>query len=143
MNGYPIAAEALDLELYTLGALFASRERIDKIGKKRQRFRFLQDTFEFSELSRRLISVAVMLRSHIDNRDAKADTSVGNFIDETNRCLTLREACNKVIHAEDIEFGCTESGQEAKIRLYGTRGEQAWTVEIDIYDFIEKGFQFT
>lgn len=63
MNGYPIAAEALDLEIYVLAALFAGSQALSDIEHDHRGLRWARTAFESAEVSRRLISLAVMLRN--------------------------------------------------------------------------------
>lgn len=64
--------------------------------------------------------------------------------------LTLREACNKILHAEDIGFYVDDTQYssecmmpqflEPRIALYGSRGRTAWRAEVSIDRFVEAGY---
>jgi len=70
MNGYPIAAEALDLEIYQLACAVAASSALHRLGKTNSEIKRLVKTFECSELSRRLIALAVTIRNIDEGRMA-------------------------------------------------------------------------
>jgi hypothetical protein len=55
--------------------------------------------------------------------------------------LTLREACNKIIHVKEIKYEIIDGNYEwnrylkPTIYLYGKRQENRWRATIDIIDF--------
>lgn len=59
------------------------------------------------------------------------------------RSLTLREACNKIIHAELFnwkrfaESRVDTLGLAPQVVLYGSRGEKKWRCRISIDQFVE------
>lgn len=77
--------------------------------------------------------------------------NIGSFID-TDEELTIREACNKIIHALDLRF-ITEKGEEdhvfdeeseqkrdwnywsGSIDLMGEKGQGSWTVFLHVSEF--------
>lgn len=72
----------------------------------------------------------------------------------THKDLTLREACNKIVHAEDIGFFvdssqyCTERFLtprflEPKIAVYGKHEGNCWRAEVSIDQYIEAGYWLT
>lgn len=64
--GYPIAAEALDVEIYQLACTFGASRQLHDLAIKHRSFTWLRKTFELSEAARRLIALAVMLRNQLD-----------------------------------------------------------------------------
>lgn len=148
MVAYPIAAESIDLEIYTLSALIYGSEKLLEIEKDFRGIAWLRSTFEASEISRRIISLAVLLRSHLDNAGIQSESIVGLvFPDEEKpnqiEPLSLREACNKIIHATEVDlynetdFSLEESGAlSQQIRLYGSFQGRKWMAEVEIGRFL-------
>jgi hypothetical protein len=141
-GGYPIAAEALDLEVYVLAALFAGSASLSAVELDMNGIRWVRQTFEVSEISRRLISLAVVLRSALDDSSLDPELTVGRLtpnVAELSRVedLSLREACNKIIHAQDIDLapGFREQDERPpisrKVLLRGFHRESEWTAELD------------
>lgn len=150
INGYPIAAEALDLEIYKLYCLYTSSSILHGLVRQFPNINWLLETFEQSELSKKIISIAVIIRNQEDTRITKKskDSIVGELIpDEHNPInvekLNLREACNKIVHALDINFQpgiahLTETTPLSEIMEFGGefRGKN-WIAKIDILKFLE------
>jgi hypothetical protein len=118
-----------------------------------------------SEISRLLIEIAVTVRM-LDDMAGPHVVSIGFKVGTFNqgRCdaaLTLREACNKIIHATNVEFdfggGVTtyvaKSGEEltecisyvrpTSLQLHGERAGEPWTAELDIMLFIKAATMVT
>ncbi len=150
MNGYPIAAEALDLEIYQLACAVAASSALHRLGKTNSEIKRLVKTFECSELSRRLIALAVTIRN-IDEggwlRNAK-DPPVGTLIPDerqpdSSEPLKLREACNKLVHAQDVDFfpGVDDMDEDTPIshiiELWGSKRGKRWIATLDLFKFVE------
>jgi len=120
-EGHLMNMDTVFLDLYRLLAIFLSsksfaalrsEDYLDPISE-------LQDP-EFDEITRILVSTAVIARI-IDDRDnqylSQNNTECGWLIEdltqpETKIPLTLREACNKIIHASRIRTDLDrENGQ--------------------------------
>jgi hypothetical protein len=129
----------------------------------------LQDRYRGGELIRILISSAVALRILFDQRprDPISKRMVSRFDSVSKReCgqlwsrwpkdkrkpepLTLREACNKIIHAEDIkddimvpDLAMNPDLIGTYIRpfldLYGTKNGQKWRAKLSIIEFAQHG----
>jgi hypothetical protein len=108
-TGYPIAAEAFDLELYQLACTFAASRELTRLAAAHPGLQRLSSVFQESEAARRLISAAAMVRSAIDTwssvAHANLDAPVGDLEPNTERpekrlTLGFREACNKILHAD-------------------------------------------
>jgi hypothetical protein len=146
MSSYPISTESLDLELYQLACLIAASKNLVACSADHNSFKFLQETFELSEVSKKLISIAVTLRSFLDN-DNNPDTvheTVGIINEDTEKKntkpLKFREACNKIIHALDIQFFDNENralGLGWSIKLLGSHNNKNWEVTLEIDRFID------
>lgn len=102
-----------------------------------------------------ILSIAGMLRI-VEERARKAlphrpDLSCGLLFEplgSSERALVFRESCNKIIHAQKIEFitadGVLAVGRrqvggikyyKPQILLYGERGNQQWKAQLDIIEF--------
>lgn len=105
---------------------------------------------EFDEITRILISSAVIARI-IDDRDdhflSKNDTECAWLIEDltdedTKIDLSLRDACNKIIHASKIRTDLEEENHKSYfnpiIYFYGKRGNKEWKACLDIIDYAKK-----
>jgi len=148
MDGYPIAAEALDLEVYVLAAVFAGSAALAGLEARHRGLRWVRGTFERPEASRRLISLAVMVRSQLDVLSRSCDMTVGTYVRDVRdqseqEPLTLREACNKIIHAESVELspGKWEHSESpalsTAIVLEGTFQRCEWRADLDVVAFLD------
>jgi len=148
-RGSPVAAEALDLELYQLACTFAASQEFERVAARLPRVRALRHTFELSEAARRLIAVAVTVRSNMDASGSSSRTAgeavVGTLVPDLavpaqTEPLGLREACNKVIHADTVDFrpstDSPDSPLESVLHLFGTKGKQEWRAELDVLAFV-------
>jgi hypothetical protein len=100
-----------------------------------------------NEIPRLLVSVAAVLRAKIDDGSwAAADERVGWIASGTpsahsaREALTVREACNKIMHAQDVkpvEHRDADGRQfiGALIDLVGERGEKQWCAELNLQAF--------
>lgn len=149
MSAYSVAAEAMDLEVYILAALFCGSHGLHAIEADHQGLRWVRSTFEASEVSRRVISLAVVLRSHLDSSNTKSTVSVGSLLPDvskpgTRTALLLREACNKIIHADIVDLNDpADSSEEVprlsrRIQLQGSWSGKDWHAEIDVLAFLNE-----
>lgn len=117
------------------------------------------------EISRLLIEVAVTIRMLDDMAGAHVVSigfDIGTLDDGSGRrALSLREACNKIIHATSVAFdlggGCTtyvsKAGEEltecityvrpTTLELRGAKGDNVWSAELDIMPFIKAATMVT
>ena len=125
----------------------------------------LFDDHSTAEVSRLLIEAAVTVRMLDDmagQHVVGVDFSVGDIDEGSGRKpLTLREACNKIVHATHVEFdlggGATtfidKAGEEVtecivylrptSVELRGTRANQSWSAELQVYAFIKAATMVT
>lgn len=154
-EGHHPNTETTFLELHRLLAIiFASKSfaelRVGN-GEKWDPIDHLQQ-FEDDEITRILLSVSVTARV-IDDRNNKVfDLVAGDCgklfeTDEkgtTETGLTLREACNKIIHAQKIRFDISETETTQRylnpiIYLYGERRKgHEWRAVLDVVDFAKE-----
>ncbi len=118
----------------------------------------LRDQFVEDELIHLLIGTAVMNRSHDDHMDGpRKDEAELAFVPVALTCgrltddvggkqereldLNLREACNKIIHAEQITVETQQLENNAfpslptTVILRGTLGKKAWLAFLDVPNY--------
>lgn len=97
------------------------------------------------QCSTRLRIIQDMLREHTADLDfsaidtaARAGLDMGSFHVGTD-ALTLREACNKIIHATDVTLDWADGDTAEQFEywtgslwLHGTKGRNEWKVELKI-----------
>ena len=118
-------------------------------------FGAIVDDFEESEVQRLLLSIAVRMRLHIQRfkRDTKAKATlypvVGTLCNVDKRRLaplTIKDACDKIIHAQLINFDRKQAskGRRAyltpKLHLYGIHRDAKWKATVNIVDFVEHAY---
>lgn len=101
-----------------------------------------------SEVTRILISCAVGLRIHFDQRpetasiDAESDCGelCSDLVLKKDQVevLRLREACNKIIHATKVQFN-DDGYMQPYVDLYGEKNSQNWRAKLSIVDFAKWG----
>src|SRR5262249_3798866 len=111
------------------------------------------------EVTRILVSSAVVLRMWLDqkhpqnhprtfnNSKSNCGRLFANWPKKKSEVLTLREACNKIIHAEKVYpdiVGFPEEYDERyyqrpRVYLYGTKGRKSWRAELMIVRFVSWG----
>lgn len=104
---------------------------------------------EGDEITRILLSLAITARV-IDDREGKAFEFLGSncgslqrdIRDQQTEVLGIREACNKLIHAETIRLDCAELGVQKylnpTIYLYGVLKGNSWRVQLNIIEFCKE-----
>jgi hypothetical protein len=110
----------------------------------------LQTQFLGDEVTRIHVSSAVMLRILDDNNDGLIAfrRSCGKLQEDRSKArridLTLREACNKIIHARDVNWDVVrQQDLDAYIRpfvyLYGSKGKLKWRTKLNLVDYVRHG----
>jgi len=148
--GYPIAAEAFDLEVYQLACTFAASREIARLAKTHPGLQQLSSVFQLSEAARRLIAVAAMARSAMDTwsstaYEKKLTNTVGSLCPDVERPkeqvgLAFREACNKIIHADDMELLAEENDADVlryDVVLDGEKRDRPWRAYLNVVTFLE------
>ncbi len=146
------------LDLYRLVSCFYSSVTFAEYGEDRDydSVRNLQDEFEEYEVTRLLVNIAVTARV-MDERDdrlsQKFNLKCGQLIDDLTKPdnmvpLSIREACNKIIHARKFNWDVDQLKDEGNLPypttkfikpymyLYGTRDKSCWKVTLDITEFV-------
>jgi hypothetical protein len=152
-SGHSPNRETVLLELHRLVAIFLSSKSFAQlrtgIGESWEPIEALQ-ACEEGEITRILLTVAITFRI-IDNR--KRDhvppiRSCGTLLKNLkypaiSTPLTVREACNKILHADAIrgDLDDTADGQvylNPVIYLYGPQQPVQWKVTLNIIDFAKE-----
>ena len=138
---------ALRSDLYRLVVLLLADENVVEV----EAFRDLADAHHEAEVNRLLIWIAIAVRQLLDLDGARAGHRCGRLLPDlsdatSERELTFREACNKLVHAvEIIPYGLGDDPAtirerarfEGRITIRGRwRGKSTHTV-IDFRRFAE------
>lgn len=150
---FPKTETAL-LELYRLMAIFLASKSFAELrenypGEGQDAIYTLQQCEE-EEITRILLMLAVTARV-IDDREGRplnrAGTNCGKLVPDlaapVEEVLTLREACNKIIHAQkvrvDIELPETvQTYLNPIIYIYGEQGKLKWKATLDVIAFAKE-----
>lgn len=153
-NGhYPNISNVL-LDIYRILTIFMASKSIAELEESHlykeddplQQFA----VFESDEITRILLTVSITVRV-VDERESKimgllAD-DCGHLVPDTNKpapptSLSIREACNKIMHASKIEFGRAtlpngRSFLQPWIYLFGTdfQKKNAWKANLNVVQF--------
>jgi hypothetical protein len=147
---YPNVSNVL-LDIYRLLTIFMAAETISELEVPQsygndplQQF----DDFQSDEITRILLTVAVTVRV-IDDREARLfdflSLDCGSLTPDVENpgkaiALTIHEACNKILHARQIDFDRIpavngRSFLQSKIRLTGDYRGRAWHASLDVVRF--------
>jgi hypothetical protein len=149
--GYSLEAIVLDYEIFRLvSAMAASREiaGLAYDSPNERAWPWLRKV-EFPEVCRLLIGIAAIVRNQLDlDSDFRAEGAgrpVGELVyDDTQsnvEVLTLREACNKILHTAHInpdiddQEGPHMGSLKPIVHLYGTHRDRPWKATVRIYEF--------
>lgn len=156
-EGLGISSEYLDHQLYLLGCMVHASPVFDSLGDHALN---LRAKFQETQIGQALLTVAVAIRNAMDQNPSRAgywldgiDENVGTLYPTVESgeqvSLTIREACNKVIHCASINFHYLSDAPrrglalEPRAHLYGTHGDKEWKATIDINRFIQVAAQLT
>jgi hypothetical protein len=104
---------------------------------------------EQDEITRILLSLAVTARV-VDDREGRVFELVGSDCGSLQKdldssqteTLDIREACNKLIHAETVRFDVEELGVQRYVNptiyLYGTLGRKSWRAQLEVIKFCKE-----
>ncbi|RBP53683.1 hypothetical protein [Arenicella xantha] len=153
-GGHRPNMENAKLELHRLVAIFLSSRKFselveDPTGEKYDPILDIQE-FESDEITRILLYLSTLARV-IDDREERffnvLATNCGYLYMgdgfSKKQDLSLREACNKIIHATKISGDIDQSTQPPHLNpviyFYGTTlGGKDWKAELDIIEFAKK-----
>jgi hypothetical protein len=155
-SGFRPSIERLKFDLHHLLCIFlASKplaELVDQepgyVAKKLQ----LREV-ENVEITRLFLTAAITLRVLDDRENQSLDCfsmHCGSLVDVRKQgveeFITLREACNKIIHATSVEFERDLFNERcqylsSRLHLKGKHKQVMWHVTIDAYRFVREGIQ--
>jgi len=146
-SSYPVDPIFFEENIYKLITIFGSSEFLFNNFKEDSEYFFERaKEFEISKASEILISLAVMSRSFLDSgiisKESCKKQIVGKIIvDKKNKPLNFRDSCNKIIHAESINFDISNSKSikdgflNPIVYLYGEYQDSQWKAIVNIIDF--------
>ncbi|WP_409191848.1 hypothetical protein [Bradyrhizobium sp. RDM4] len=152
---HAIEPGAFLLDLYRLVCMVSASRDVATLGLTSSAIAMMQAGYFKSEATRILISCAAGVRIQFDQSQGPADEAKSdcgmlfpNWATDRDKAeiLTLREACNKIIHATDIRFDVEipdaannpdEEGvyYQPRLYLYGSKGRNGWRAELSLIDF--------
>lgn len=159
VEGYPLRGERITLLCYRLLCGFLASPQLAKLTEARldDPISGLRDEFEQVEIAHHLVEIAIYCRTAQDfflrltplNADWLSNP-VGSLKTQINNrrseALTFREACHKLIHAEDItwevqnEKGGHKRYLKPTVFLYGTKSRQKWKATLNVTQFVKEAF---
>ena len=158
--GHHLDPGSFTLDLYRLLCMVKADNRVAKLGIKSRSISELQGEYLDYEVKRILISSAAALRIWFDQHDQQAfahlRTDCGKLYPNWPRrknvyeVLTLREACNKIIHATEINYDIIVPNRahnydyegaymRPRLFLYGLKGKQRWRAVLSLVSFVQWG----
>ena len=151
---YIFDEDEIEQECYLIVSCFMASEQIHILQRKSTNWGIKR--FVLSEqylIKKLLISLAIKLRmiddlmkSHNKANSIQSPKNKVGIIDDGKKVadLTIREACNKIIHANKIEFTIKYNQRGSmkvrylapEIKLHGERGKTSWKATIDILQLV-------
>src|SRR5271165_1067056 len=144
--GYRLNTDKVRRALCRLAATVVS---FDRLGRSGEPLRRLRDEIANDEIAHLLVETALANRLQLEHmqqlRDDPTELSFPPF-DETcgvfgwdedapsSQPLEFREACNKIVHADNVSVRCIEP---ETLYLEGRKGKDEWKVTIPIQSYIE------
>lgn len=150
---------------FLLNALMANKSIAEL---QRQRLSDCYDEFAIEEISLRLATTASFLRARDDHvlnevahintdetrewakrlRDQQCGTLQEDESNAESIALTLRETCNKVLHATEYRFDVVRGGNpdsyvDPILYLYGWKQGKRWRAVLDVLRYVEIGMDYT
>lgn len=160
MKSYRLQTEDIRRDLYLLLAVFCASPTLSSIGAD-EGFAYVNDlrkSFEDTEVVNRLIRISVSIRI-LDARFRRKFpiansllSVVGELTPDINgpraETLSLRESCNKIVHAEEYhlereDVDCEHSHINPIVLLTGVHREKHWSARINIKEFSREAFHST
>ncbi len=140
MNPARIRYDAYRLPTTIYAAQFFPHEPIDT--EDPRSLAHLASEFEADESTHLLLTIAIAVRTTLNRETELAGLVCGELADASGtKPLTLRQACNKVIHAEKIRADVELNGsrvvrQNPIMHLEGEApGGKWWTARLDLEPF--------
>lgn len=142
-----ISSDVFEKDIYNLVCIFHASESLSGISKP---VSALRNIWQESEVLRLLLNIAVVVRNKLDATSNKTlsgysyevGTLIKNILEPSNiSTLGFREACNKIIHSESVNFEYHDEnprmGDALKpfLQVYGSLGNKEWEATLDINKF--------
>jgi hypothetical protein len=161
LNRHVLSRGRTSLSLYRLISHILSGSQIKKLSTKSELNGLSEIAFEHeeSEIIHLLIEAAISARITEERFLTEfADLKPINVVGVgklwqpestlTSVKLNLREACNKIVHAQKISFnssGKIQNGNRisSKIYLFGQQKKEAWRAYVDIPQFVVEAYSLT
>jgi len=141
------------VELHRLLSIFLASQHFAELCTRPPGERFdpiykIQEV-EADEITRILLSVAITARV-IDDREGRVFELVGSDCGTLQKdtsadmieVLDIREACNKIIHADKVRFDVEEMGVQKYLNpiiyLYGSLQGRNWRAQLDVIKFCKE-----
>lgn len=143
MTKYLFDTTGIEKQCYHLAAMaIASRQIREEFSPPEDAEIHIFHAYEDQEIHQTLISVAVQLRMIDDSlmqnsRTRESAQTIVGRLNETD-ILSLREACNKIIHAREIQILLPA---KPGIVLHGKKGSESWKAEFDILGFVRNAMK--
>lgn len=157
-EGFFFDQRAFRLSLYRLACAFFASSEFARLGRASdtEPLTVLVAENEEAEICRLLVNVAATVRI-VQDRDAGHGSALNSPCGTLNfglsevdspEPLTLREACNKIIHADRFNFDVKPLPSTERhlpnptyilrpvLHLYGKQHQSQWKVELEVVEFI-------
>jgi len=159
----------IEKDLYHLLCCFLASPRISELAIEDYEhrgnegvhvFNMFLNAFETQNIQELLVSIAVRLRMIDDRLNTSHEKHIGGEINDVgtltkgtgkagDKVLTIRDACNKIIHAALIEYnsdkvelrGKKKGYLKTELLLYDKGDKSGWKAKIDIIKFVKVGTQ--
>jgi len=150
-KNHTIDLKQIRLDVFRLVCYFESSRSIAKqeVTQDECYIESLPREFFTDEVSRILLQTAIILRMLDDESEAEIEERSPFYCgtleqNKKDQKLSLREACNKIIHTRKINFDqeeLTKNERSAlfytpKVYLYGKQGKNDWKANLDLHDFL-------
>lgn len=134
------------------------------ISDKRMRLAVYRDNYNnpMSPIKTKCLEVAVNLRSFLDASQSnyldqllRSYEHKGlSYVEETGEAISIREICNKIIHAKEISFDMAQyhsryddtefnrSVEDEWVNIIGKKGKKYWKCRLNVIRFAELVYQF-
>jgi hypothetical protein len=157
---YNLDGQNILFEMYRLATIFYASKPLSELTNLDPKFKDpvgdMMELCEITEAYRALLNVAIRMRivldwyqTHASHYLKNATVPIGTFtctITNNHKDLSLREACNKIIHARSVELHFETSAADRRfallpeVTLHGVKDSKAWTATLKISEFLYHGF---
>lgn len=159
-HNYQLNSEIVLRDLYRLVSIVVGDPGLASLGMAHDPLWQLRERFIEDELVHTLVSIAIANRIHLEHMQGPRDDedelsfrpisqqcgSLQPNIDQQRQIpLSFKEACHKIIHAENI-VAQTEGAPESNpigpyLTLRGTKNGKVWVAHLDLLDYARASVQ--